>query len=65
DTDTSEIGEVVDRCELSKSTSFRSSSDRETCDEDEKKDAGEEPVDFIGVEDFTEEDLEVSYNEMS
>ncbi|OZC06757.1 hypothetical protein X798_06243 [Onchocerca flexuosa] len=59
DTDTSEIGEVVDRCELSKSTSFRSSSDRETCDEDEKKDAGEEPVDFIGVEDFTEEDLEV------
>lgn len=29
---------------------------------DQKNDAGEEPVDFVGIEDFTEEDLKVSYN---
>ncbi|VDK66140.1 unnamed protein product [Onchocerca ochengi] len=56
DLDTSE---VFDRCDLSKSVSFWGSSERETCDEDQKNDAGEEPVDFVGIEDFTEEDLKV------
>ncbi|VDM07827.1 unnamed protein product [Wuchereria bancrofti] len=46
--------EVIDRCDLSKS--FREGPGRETCDEDGKE-TEEQHVDFIGAEDFTEEDL--------
>ncbi|EJD74712.1 SNF2 family domain-containing protein [Loa loa] len=54
----SDTAEIVDRCGLSKSASLQGSSGRETCDE-EGKDVTEEHIDFIGAEDFTDEDLKV------
>ncbi|CAG9541033.1 unnamed protein product [Cercopithifilaria johnstoni] len=54
-----DITDVVGRYDLSKSTSVQENSGREICDEGEKEDMEEELVDFIGAEDFTEEDLKV------
>ncbi|KAM3722331.1 Transcriptional regulator ATRX [Dirofilaria immitis] len=56
DTDTTEI---FDQCDLSKSASFRRNSERAVLDKDGKEETGEEHINFIGVEDFTDEDLKV------
>uniref|UniRef100_A0A915PX70 Uncharacterized protein n=1 Tax=Setaria digitata TaxID=48799 RepID=A0A915PX70_9BILA len=50
--------EVIGRCDFSES-GLQKSSERENLNEERKGIEGEKKVDFIGVEDFTKEDLEV------